>query len=336
MGLIKKLQYRLLKRDIKKCKPSIYLANKYPMSMLVEVCVFRRYKNSELYTTTFSNGVFGANGEFLGIPHYLESQEESEYLILSKENPKTFISSVAVYDMNGDCVVPHDCYTYVYMAKDYAILTRPMEREYVGERVNREEKSIDEETVFSSTGKTLLETLGGSYFEPRALIVAKDKIINTKYLSVEPLDIPQYNVSTLENNTIWIGQTDNQEEITFKLDKRLHITETYRLPYFSHEEEIFFAEEKKNAVYFLNTEDKTRINLRTGERVNLLNLKREKLSKKQRFAELEQEVVQQDAVLAVDDVVISLPQNATFEENETEIPPIADDEIGDYDASLVG
>ena len=183
------------------------------------------------------------------------------------------------------------------------------------------------------TGKTLKETLGGSLLEPRTLIVSKDKIVYTKYLSVEPLDIPQYNVSQLENNTIWIGQTENKEEITFKLDKKMRLSETYRLPYFSHEEEIFFAEEKRNSIYFLNTDDKTRINLRTGERVNLLNLKREKLSKKQRFAQPEQEVVAQDAILAVDDTVISLPENAKFEES-TEIPPLTDDEFGEYNPSI--
>jgi len=334
MGIIKKLQYRLLKRDIRKNKSYSYLANKYPMSMLVEVGEFARYKNSELYYPHFTNSLYSVDGEFLGYHKSFENGEEGKYLVLSRENSKTFLTSVAVYDMNGDCVVPHGCYTDVHMAKDYAILSRPMERNYVGERVNREEKETDEAIIMFSTGKTLKETLGGSLVEPKALVVSKDKIINTKYLSVEPLDIPQYNVSTLENNTIWIAQTENKEEITFKLDKRMHITETYRLPYFSHEEEIFFAEEKKNAVYFLNTEDKTRINLRTGERVNLLNLKREKLSKKQRFAELEQENVQQDAILAVDDVVISLPENATFEEN-TEIPPLSEDEFGDYDPSLV-
>ncbi|MBO5954495.1 MAG: hypothetical protein J6Q13_00825 [Clostridia bacterium] len=333
MGLIKKLQYRLLKRDINKNKSYSYLAKKYPMSMLVEVGEFHRYKNTELYYPNFTNSLYSVDGEFLGYLQSFAKGEESKYLVLSRENSKTFLPSVAVYDMNGDCVVPHDCYNNVYLAKDYAILTMPMEKYYAGIRVRRDLKSIDETTTISATGKTLEETLGGSLLEPRVLIVSKDKIINTKYLSVEPLDIPQYNVSTLENNTIWIGQTENKEEITFKLDKRLHITETYRLPYFSHEDDIFFAEEKKNAVYFLNTEDKTRINLRTGERVNLLNLKKEKLSKKQRFAQPEKENAQQDAILAFDDTVISLPQDATFEES-TEIPPISEDEIGEYDPSL--
>lgn len=319
MGIIKKLQYRLLKRDIRKNKSYSYLANKYPMSMLVEVGEFARYKNSELYYPHFTNSLYSVDGEFLGYHKSFENGEEGKYLVLSRENSKTFLTSVAVYDMNGDCIVPHGCYTDVHMAKDYAILTRPMERNYVGERVNREERETDEAIIMFSTGKTLKETLGGSLVEPKALVVSKDKIINTKYMSVEPLDIPQYNVSTLENNTIWIAQTENKEEITFKLDKRMHITETYRLPYFSHEEEIFFAEEKKNAVYFLNTEDKTRINLRTGERVNLLNLKREKLSKKQRFAEPEQQEV------------ISLPENATFEE-ETEI---SQDDILSFDSVVV-
>ena len=333
MGIIKKLQYRLLKRDIRKNKSYSYLANKYPMSMLVEVGEFVRYKNSELYYPHFTNSLYSVDGEFLGYHKSFGNGEESKYLVLSRENSKTFLTSVAVYDLNGDCVVPHDCYKDLFMAKDYAVVTMPMEKYYAGVRIRRDLKSTDEDVVVSATGKTLKETLGGSLLEPRTLIVSKDKIIYTKYLSVEPLDIPQYNVEVLENNTIWIGQTENKEEITFKLDKKLRLSETYRLPYFSHEEEIFFAEEKKNAVYFLNTEDKTRINLRTGERVNLLNLKREKLSKKQRFAEPEQQEVQQDAILAVDDVVISLPENATFEES-SEIPPISDDEIGEYDPSL--
>lgn len=334
MGIIKKLQYRLLKRDIRKNKSYSYLANKYPMSMLVEVGEFVRYKNSELYYPHFTNSLYSVDGEFLGYHKSFENGEESKYLVLSRENSKTFLTSVAVYDMNGDCVVPHDCYTDVHMAKDYAILTRPMERNYVGERVNREEKATDETIIMSSTGKTLKETLGGSLIEPKALIVSKDKIINTKYLSVEPLDIPQYNVAVLENNTIWIGQTENKEEITFKLNKRLHITETYRLPYFSHEEEIFFASSLiSKGIFYLDTEGKRRVNLRTGEYVDLMTLKKTKLSKAERFAELEQENVQQDAILAVDDVVISLPQNATFEES-TEIPQLSEDEFGDYDPSL--
>lgn len=333
MGIIKKLQFRLLKRDIKKGKSGKVLTEKYPMSMLVEVGEFHRYKNTELYYHNFNNSLYNVEGEFLGYLNRLGDNENNKYFVLSRENSKTFLTSVAVYDLNGDCIIPHDCYTDLFMAKDYAILTMPMEQYYAGVRIRRDLKSTDEDVIVSATGKTLKETLGGSLLEPKTLIVSKDKIIYTKYLSVEPVDIPQYNVSTLENNTIWIGQTENKEEITFKLDKRLHITETYRLPYFSHEEEIFFAEEKRNAVYFLNTEDKTRINLRTGERVNLLTLKKEKLSKKQRFAEPEQQEVQQDAVLAIDDVVISLPQNANFEEN-TEIPPLTDDEFGEYNPSI--
>lgn len=334
MALLKKLQYRLLKRDIKKNKSYSYLANKYPISMLVEVGAFRRYKNSELYCPSSSYNIFNANGECLGYPKFFESGEDGKYLVLSRENSKTFLTSVAVYDMNGDCFVPHDCYHNVYIAKDYVILTMPMEKYYAGERIKRSLKLDDETTVISATGKTLKETLGGSLLKPKALIVSKDKIINTKYLSVEPLDLPQYNVEILENNAIWIGQTEDKEEITFKLDKRLHITETYRLPYFSHEEEIFFAEEKKNAVYFLNTDDKTRINLRTGERVNLLNLKREKLSKKQRFAEEKQENMQQDAVLSFDNTAISLPQDETLKEDFAIIPPISENEIGEYNPSL--
>ena len=333
-GFIRIIQKMLLNKDIEKNRGELYLAKNYPMSMLVDAGAFKRYKNSELYCPTSSNYIFNANGEFLGNPKYFENAEESNYLVLTRENPKTFLSSVAVYDLNGDCVVPHDCYCYVYMAKDYAILTMPMDKEYVGSRAWREEKSTDKETFLTSTGKTLLETLGGSFSQPRVLVVGKDKIINTRYLSVEPLDIPQYNVAQLENNTIWIGQTENKEEITFKFDKRMRLLETYRLPYFSHEEEIFFATKLiSKGIFYLDTEGKRRVNLRTGEYVDLMTLKKTKLSKAERFAELKQEDIQQDAILAVDDVVISLPQNATFEES-SEIPPIADDEIGEYDPSL--
>ena len=119
MGIIKKLQYRLLKRDIKKNKSAEYLANKYSMSMLVEVGEFHRYKNTELYTAVYSNALYSVNGECLGILHNFENDEESKYLVLTRENSKTFLTSVAVYDLNGDCVVPHDCYKDLFMAKDY-------------------------------------------------------------------------------------------------------------------------------------------------------------------------------------------------------------------------
>lgn len=325
MGLLKKLQIRLLKRDIKKNKSNEYLARNYSMSMLVEAGAFVRYKNSELYCPVDSYEIYNSNSELLGSPKFLENGENSEYLILVREDPKTFLTSVAVYNLNGEVIVPHDCYKNVYMAKDYAILTMPMEDFHEGVRVRRSLKPEDETTALPATNKTLKETLGGSLLEPRTLIVSKDKITSTKYLSVEPLDIPQYNKRPLENNTVWIGQTENKEEITFKFDKRLYLTETYRLPYFSHEDDVFFADEETNAVYYLNTEDKTRINLRTGEKVSLLNLKRTKLSKAERFAYSKEETKLEEVVDSenVDDVVVV----------ETEIPPFTDDEIGEYNPS---
>ena len=65
MGIIKKLQYRLLKRDIRKNKSYSYLANKYPMSMLVEVGEFVRYKNSELYYPHFTNSLYSVDNLIL-------------------------------------------------------------------------------------------------------------------------------------------------------------------------------------------------------------------------------------------------------------------------------
>ena len=96
MGLIKKLQYRLLKRDINKNKSYSYLAKKYPMSMLVEVGEFHRYKNTELYYPNFTNSLYSVDGEFLGYLQSFAKGEESKYLVLSRENRKTFLPSLEV------------------------------------------------------------------------------------------------------------------------------------------------------------------------------------------------------------------------------------------------
>ena len=326
MGILKKLQIRLLKRDIEKNKSYDYLARNYPMSMLVEVGAFVRYKNSELYCPVDSHEIYNSNSELLGSPQFLENVNDSEYLIVLREDSKTFLTSVAVYNLYGDVVVPHDCYKKVYTAKDYAVLTMPMEDFHEGVRVKRSLKPEDETTAISATNKTLKETLGGSLLEPRTLIISKDKITATKYLSVEPLDIPQYCKMPLENNTVWIGQTENKEEITFKFDKRLYLTETYRLPYFSHEDDVFFTDEETNAVYFLDAENKTRINLRTGEKVNLLNLKRTRLSKNERFASSQEEIKNEE--------VLNLDNFNDLNEDVSSVPPLSNDEIGEYNPPL--
>ena len=100
--MLKKLQMKLLKKDIDKNKSNEYLAKKYPMSMLVEMGAFARYKNSELYCPTDSTDVYNCNSELLGTPRFIHNGEESDYLIVVREDSKTFLTSVAVYNLNGD------------------------------------------------------------------------------------------------------------------------------------------------------------------------------------------------------------------------------------------
>ena len=337
MGLLRRLQYRLLKRDLKKGRADVYLAKKYPMSILVETNVFMRYNNSELYCPVVSKELYDAKGECLGVLCF-NKLEEGNYFIVCKSDGKfgnvKDTLSFAVYDSKGKCAVPHNCYSEMFTAKDYAILSLPMDTKYSKGRAFRKEKHQDEEIVMQSTGKSLHDTLGGSYFEPRALIVSKDRIINTEYLSVEPINVDKYDVDELDNNTVWIAQTQDANAVSFKIDKKLRLTETFVLPYYANENEIFFVEEDKNAIYFLNTNTATRVNLRTGEQVDLSNLKRQKLSKKERFAQFEQRASKSsDEVLAFDDTVISLPKSATFEEG-SEIPPVTEEEIGEYNPSV--
>lgn len=326
MGLIKNIQAILLKRDIEKGLGYRYLADKYPMSLLIEHKVFERFNNTELYKPQNGNELFSIKGDCLGAitPFTYKTLEESKYIVVVNENG-VYENSIesqtyAVYDKSGRCVVPHSCYSLGYEAQDYMVLTMPMECQY-GEygREYRIVRSTDEETVFESTGKSLKETLGGSFNMPRALIIARDRIITTQYLSVEPVDVQEY-VEPYDNNIIWIAQKDNNESVTFKFDKRLFITETYRLPYFASSELVFYMDGKTNAVYFIDGEKKVRINLRTGEQVSLLNLKRTKLSKQERFAVTEEAKAEVDVTeTAETDELVETTDSFVDAEETTEV-----------------
>ncbi len=325
MSLLKNLQVRLLKRDVLKFKSADLLAKKYPMSLLIQNGIFERVEGTELYrANTAVNDLYNINGEVLGYPCEFGNSESNNYLILAKEDGKfansTSKETYAVYDKMGNCIVPHNCYSNCFVTEDYAILSTAMEGSKDINREGRIQKEGDANLVLSSTPKTLAETLGGSTKNPKALIVSKDSVIATNYLSVQPLRVFG-DMEVYPNNTIWISQNQKEEEITFKLDKNLHITETYRFTLYSHLFEMFFIDGKTNAVYFLDTENKRRINLRTGACVNLLNLKRSRLSKKERLAELQQEQSLEEV------------REEKNEEN-TELSVVGDDEIGDYDPSL--
>ena len=173
MKLLTKLQSRLLKRDIAKGKHSDYLAKSYPMSLLLENGEFERFANTEIFRSKSSHYLYDINGNELG--EYISDCHNGKYIIVvgyHEFNKTDSEVSYAVYDREGKCVVPHGCYMNAHVAKDYAILSMPMEAPFA-DRPQRIQKSGDDEIVMPSTGKTLTQTLGGSLTEPRALIITK-------------------------------------------------------------------------------------------------------------------------------------------------------------------
>ena len=282
MKLLTKLQLRLLKRDIAKCKNSDHLAKNYPMSMLLESGEFERFANTELFRSKSSHFLYDISGNSIG--EYLPACHNGKYIIVVNHEEFETSNSYAIYDRDGKCVVPHGCYMNVHVAKDYAILSMPMEEPFA-DRPQRIKKAEDDEMVMPSTGKTLAQTLGGSLIEPRALIVTREEVAQTKYLSVCPAPIRSY-VAPYDNNIVWIAQTENTKEVSLKFDKRMYLTETYSFPYLSHSiTDLFYEEEGTKHVYKIDTENRRRINLRTGQVVNLLNLRKTRMIKKDRLAE---------------------------------------------------
>lgn len=304
MNLLKKLQIKLLQRDIKKEKSNDYLAKKYPMAMLLSNGVFRRFQNTQLYVPKDSNNLYNINGQSLGMYFKPGRQfisddynDKNRYIIISNEakykNDET-TASFAIYDTNGECVVPHGCYPFAYQTDGYVVLSMPMEKQFYGkpERITSEK---DDETYMPSTGKSLKETIGDVKY-PRVLIVTNNRIIKTDYTAITPAAETDYFDQPLANNIIWIAQKANNEEVSLKMDKRFYISETYSLPMFSHQDkELIYKDEENGGVYKIEIHNQIprRINLRTGQMVNLITLKKSNLLKKDRVNEtkLEEEVV---------------------------------------------
>ena len=332
MGLLKKLQYRLLERDIAKGKQSEYLADKYPMSMLLEKGVFTRFENTEFYWDGEHKDLYTLSGEYVG--EFCSQYSNDNYIVVEDvadyENTDK-ISSYAIYDKLGKCVVPHGCYPIVYKAKDYIVLTMPMEDETFDRSYRL--SSVDDKTkTMPSTGKSMTETLGGSLKYPKPIILTNDGIINLDYESVCPVPVEAF-VQPYENNIVWIGQKPSNQEVTFKFDKRMYITETYRLPMYTHEYlDLFCTEEGTNYVFLLDMENKKRINLRTGENVNLVNLKRTRLSKAERFKTEETEMVVDEQIVLEETADVNgeeVLNDETIKENEVEV-------VSHDDETLVG
>ena len=358
MNLLKKLQTKLLQKDVKNGKNPESLAEKYPMSMLVQNKIFERIENTELYRhNSLVNELYNIEGKLLGNPCLFS--DDCQYVIVSKNDGEfkngTGTLSYAVYDKQGNCVVPHNCYSRCYFTEGYAMLSTAMKPSHYMDREERIEQAGDNCLKMSATGMSLVETLGGSTINPKTLVIASDRIITTNYISVEPLK-PYGELEVYPRNTVWISQNEKNEEITFKFNKNLKLLETYRLPMYSHNIELFFIDSNTGAVYLLDTENKRRINLRTGDYINLLNLRRAHLSKKEIFADPEdQENIDNIVDGAIQDIV-SIPleevvdglvdeENATEEQDDVviavekedevfDLSIVADDEIGEYDPSL--
>lgn len=274
MNLLNKLQTKLLERDLLKDKSSDYLAKNYPMSMLLSCGAFERFENSELYRSKKSHVLYNSRGVRLGV-HLAETFPacptenvpacpNGKYIIVSNKE------KLAVYDREGKCEIIEGVYPNIFLAKDYAILTLQMDEPF-----------ISRPKIYSGDKDCLIEALGGT----KAVIVTNDEIIQTKYMSICPAPISSY-ASPFDNDIVWIAQTENKKEVALKFDKRMYLTETYELPYMSHAvSDLFYEEEGTNHVYKIDTQKMVRINLRTGQVVNLLNLKKSRLSKKERLAE---------------------------------------------------
>ena len=290
MRLIRKLQARLLQRDIKKGKTEKYLAETYPMTLLLDAEVFEQLTNTQLFRPKGSTEIYDIKGNYLGL--YFrpgmknESQEiESKYLVVENEGNfenSDVKTSYAIYDKNGKCVVPHNCYTNAFQAEDYVILSMPMEDRYYG-KTKRVLEEGDETKVVTSTGKSLAETIG-DIKNPKVLFVAHDKIVVTAYSAIIPAPVETVEMP-YNNNIVWIAQKSDKEEMALKFDKRLYLIETYKLPPFAHQERnLIYKDAKTGNVYKLEVENGTprRANLRTGQLVNLITFEKSRQTKKDR------------------------------------------------------
>lgn len=286
MKLFKRLQEKLLQRDLNKNKTVGELVKKYPVSLLVEKNVLKRYKDTAFYCADIESGVldycqytistqlYTISGENIG----KEVLQTKEYITKQEGAPKYMIirgfakfentereSSYAVYDRNGECVIPHGCYQEAFMTENYTILSMP-EKEEGKDPVCRISNDQDEKYM----------QILGNHISPYALIVGENKIITTKYARIFPIRENRFSdTNEYPTNAIWLAQQGLVGAKALKIDKKLSIRETFKFADNYVDRKNFFFDENSNAVYYLNNKNgTTRVNLRNGDEVDLLSLKK--------------------------------------------------------------
>ena len=305
MKLFNRLQEKLLQKDLKKDIAVEKMVKKYPISLLIEKGVLTRYKDTAFYCADMDSGVlklaqyydrdaiYTINGEMIGFEvcknnSYLNKKQysSSKFILVAadaKFGNTNNTRSIAIYEKSGKCVVPHGCYKEVYMTDAYTILSMPETQGNVS--VYRVSKDIDE------NGKKII----GSLTYPQALIVGDNKIITTKYSAIFPLRVDQY-----QTNTIWIAQNRILNTCSIKIDKKFSIRETYKFPTYNIDRKNFIHDDNLNTVYYLNKNNGlTRVNLRNGEEIDLLSLKKiektkETMSMKTSSSQMTESVIYSD------------------------------------------
>ena len=288
MKLFNKLQEKLLQRDLNKNKTVGELVKKYPVSLLVEKGVLKRYKDTAFYCADTKSGVltyyqytmyedgttplYTMSGEKIGkevlqTKEYITKQEGApKYMIIQGfakfENTESEIS-YAIYDKNGECVVPHGCYQKLMITDRYSVLSMPS-------------RTIDQcVTRISNDQDEKYQKVLGNVNRPRALILGENKIVTTKYSTIFAVrNLREWDTNEYAQNRVWFAQLDNNCTKSIKIDKRLAVKETYTLPEYIDIDKIYFDEDTNAVYYFTDGKNPKRVNLRNGDEVDLLSLKK--------------------------------------------------------------
>lgn len=288
MKLFNKLQEKLLQRDLNKNKTVGELVKKYPVSLLVEKGVLKRYKDTAFYCADTKSGVltyyqytmyedgttplYTMSGEKIG----KEILQTREYITKQEGAPKYMIiqgfakfentereTSYAIYDKNGECVVPHGCYQKLMITDRYSVLSMPS-------------RTIDQcVTRISNDQDEKYQKVLGNVNRPRALILGENKIVTTKYSTIFAVrNLREWDTNEYAQNRVWFAQLDNNCTKSIKIDKRLAVKETYTLPEYIDIDKIYFDEDTNAVYYFTDGKNPKRVNLRNGDEVDLLSLKK--------------------------------------------------------------
>ncbi len=313
MKLFNRLQEKLLQRDLKKNKTVGELVEKYPVSLLVEKGILKRYKDTAFYCADTKSGVltyyqytvyedgttplYTMSGEKIG----KEILQTKEYVTEHNGAPKYMIiqgfakfentereTSFAIYDKSGECVVPHGCYQELMITEKYSVLSMS-------------ERTIDQYVLrISNNQDEKYQKVLGNVNRPRALILGEDKMVTTKYSTIfyvrnfRELDTDEYT-----QNRVWFAQLDNNCTKSIKIDKRLVVKETYTLPQYIDRNKIYFDEDINAVYYFTDGKNPKRVNLRNGEEYDLLTLKKiektkETMSMKTSSSQMTESVIYSD------------------------------------------